>query len=190
MINEKYIVLTRLSQCLVPSPQSRPPLVPYPSSPVPPLFPCTPAAFVWTTHTYFQVAPDTVIGVWKEGYEEELAKVTSLGYKALLLSPWYVNYISYGTDWTKYYKVEPLSFNGKICTHVLNAVPCFQVQLETIIGVWKGGYQDELAKVTSLGYKALLLSPWYLDNIHYGADWKPFYTVEPLDFNGTVFSCD
>lgn len=60
----------------------------------------------------------------------------------------------------------------------------FQVKADTIISVWKDGYRDELAKVTSLGYKALLHSPWYLDDIMYGPDWMVFYAVEPLDFNG------
>lgn len=57
---------------------------------------------------------------------------------------------------------------------------------DTIISVWKSGYQEELEKVTFLGYKALLHSPWYLDNIHYGPDWMTFYMVDPLDFNGRL----
>ncbi|XP_052794825.1 beta-hexosaminidase subunit beta-like isoform X1 [Mya arenaria] len=60
-----------------------------------------------------KVADDSVVHIWKRGlFEAELAKVTGLGYKAILSAPWYVNIISYGDDWKKYYKIEPLSFNG------------------------------------------------------------------------------
>ena len=39
--------------------------------------------------------------------------MTSNGYKAILSAPWYLNYIDYGSDWTKYYKVDPMKFGGK-----------------------------------------------------------------------------
>ena len=52
--------------------------------------------------------------VWIGGsYNVEMSKVTTAGYPVLLSSPWYLDYISYAQDWQKYYKVEPLSFNGQ-----------------------------------------------------------------------------
>jgi hexosaminidase len=58
------------------------------------------------------VKSDTVVNVWKGGWEDEMAKVTAKKLNVVLSSPWYLNYISYGDDWPKYYKVEPTAFNG------------------------------------------------------------------------------
>lgn len=58
------------------------------------------------------VKNDTIIHVWKGQWEWEMAKVTSKGLRAILSSPWYLNYINYGSDWTKYYLAEPLDFYG------------------------------------------------------------------------------
>lgn len=44
---------------------------------------------------------------------EEMRNVTAAGFSAILSAPWYLDYISYAQDWLKYYKVEPLSFNGQ-----------------------------------------------------------------------------
>uniref|UniRef100_A0A4W5JN84 Beta-hexosaminidase subunit beta n=1 Tax=Hucho hucho TaxID=62062 RepID=A0A4W5JN84_9TELE len=56
---------------------------------------------------------DTVVHVWMGNkFEEELQKVTEAGFTTILSAPWYLDYISYGQDWQKYYKVEPLIFNG------------------------------------------------------------------------------
>ncbi|GIY87050.1 beta-hexosaminidase subunit alpha [Caerostris extrusa] len=59
-----------------------------------------------------KVKPDTVIHIWKDFYTSELEKVTKAGYKAILSSCWYLNYISYGTDWPKYYACDPYDFKG------------------------------------------------------------------------------
>ncbi|XP_033749621.1 beta-hexosaminidase subunit alpha-like isoform X1 [Pecten maximus] len=65
------------------------------------------------------------------------------------------------------------------------------VRPDTIVEVWKGGYQAELAKVTKMGYHALLSSCWYLNLIAYGSDWKRYYACDPWDMvNGTQKQLD
>ncbi|XP_060091809.1 beta-hexosaminidase subunit beta [Heteronotia binoei] len=60
-----------------------------------------------------ELPPDSVVEVWMGNfYEEELRQVTKEGLSAILAAPWYLDYISYGQDWKKYYRVEPLSFFG------------------------------------------------------------------------------
>lgn len=64
----------------------------------------------------FQLKNDTVVEVWKENnMKEELQKVTGAGFTTILSAPWYLDYISYGQDWQRYYKVEPLNFSGQFC---------------------------------------------------------------------------
>ena len=50
--------------------------------------------------------------IFQGQWEWELSKVTGRGLRAIISSPWYLNYISYGSDWTKYYLAEPLDFYG------------------------------------------------------------------------------
>ena len=64
-----------------------------------------------------EVRPETVIEVWKGGadgsaWPPEMARVTSAGFRTVLSAPFYLNYISYGADWQKYYEVEPANFSG------------------------------------------------------------------------------
>ncbi|XP_012726831.2 beta-hexosaminidase subunit beta isoform X2 [Fundulus heteroclitus] len=60
-----------------------------------------------------KLKPDTVVHVWiSSSANSEMSNVTASGYTTILSAPWYLDYISTGQDWQKYYKVEPLSFNG------------------------------------------------------------------------------
>lgn len=58
----------------------------------------------------------TQIQIWKDStstgapksWNDYLYDVTKSGYKAILSSPWYINFLSYGfEEWYKYYKIEP-----------------------------------------------------------------------------------
>ena len=59
-----------------------------------------------------------------------------------------------------------------------------------MVHVWKGGYQKELSRVTLKGLRVVLSSPWYLDYISYGADWRKYYIVDPHRFNGEKTKAD
>uniref|UniRef100_A0A8D0G6R9 Beta-hexosaminidase n=1 Tax=Sphenodon punctatus TaxID=8508 RepID=A0A8D0G6R9_SPHPU len=60
-----------------------------------------------------KIKPDTIVEVWMGHlYPSELSRVTKAGYTTVLAAPWYLDYISYGQDWKKYYSVEPLDFLG------------------------------------------------------------------------------
>ncbi|XP_008506964.2 beta-hexosaminidase subunit beta isoform X1 [Equus przewalskii] len=60
-----------------------------------------------------KLQPGVVVQVWKYGdYAKEQSRVTAEGFPVLLSAPWYLDYISYGQDWVKYYNVEPLDFDG------------------------------------------------------------------------------
>ncbi|XP_065887679.1 beta-hexosaminidase subunit beta-like [Dysidea avara] len=60
-----------------------------------------------------EIRNDTVISVWKGNkFQQEMERVTAAGYKVILSACWYLNHISYGKDWVKYYTCDPQNFNG------------------------------------------------------------------------------
>ena len=59
-----------------------------------------------------KINKETIVNVWKEGWQSEMEKVTEAGHKAILSSCWYLNYIKYGLDWPKLYKCDPQDFEG------------------------------------------------------------------------------
>ena len=60
----------------------------------------------------------------------------------------------------------------------------FQLNSNTIINIWLGGWEKEMEKVTSAGHKAILSACWYLNYINYGMDWPMvcyfYYLNRPL----------
>ncbi|UYV75455.1 HEXB [Cordylochernes scorpioides] len=60
-----------------------------------------------------ELTKETIVHVWKAGKSmEEIARATKKGHRVIYSSPWYLNYISYGKDWTKYYEANPHNFTG------------------------------------------------------------------------------
>ena len=59
------------------------------------------------------VKPDTIIEIWKkENWESVVDAVTKAGLRTIVSSPWYLNYISYGSDSMKIYLEDPQAFGG------------------------------------------------------------------------------
>ncbi|CAG2169452.1 unnamed protein product, partial [Oppiella nova] len=64
-----------------------------------------------------QLANDTLVMVWKERYRHptsqndswkaSVQRIVGQGYKVIVSACWYLNYISYGQDWEKYYRCDP-----------------------------------------------------------------------------------
>ncbi len=55
-----------------------------------------------------QVGPNTIVQMWKgQGYD--LQAMVEAGQKVIYSTCWYLDYISYGQDWQKYYNCDGLS---------------------------------------------------------------------------------
>lgn len=67
---------------------------------------------VWDNRV--KVFNDTILQIWKsdKDWKGYVKNATLDGYKVILSSPWYLNYIKYGSDWYDFYKIEPTDFEG------------------------------------------------------------------------------
>jgi len=56
---------------------------------------------------------NTIVNVWKQdhgkSWKQEIVNVTTAGFRTILSSPWYLNYISYGLDWPVFYNEDPMA---------------------------------------------------------------------------------
>lgn len=59
-----------------------------------------------------RLAENTVVHIWTGNTASLLHAVTSKGYPAILSTCWYLDHLSTGGDWRKYYKCEPQDFPG------------------------------------------------------------------------------
>ncbi|XP_054387262.2 beta-hexosaminidase subunit alpha isoform X5 [Pongo abelii] len=119
--------------------------------------------------TCWKSNPDIQDFMRKKGFGEDFKQLESFYIQTLLdiVS-------SYGKGYVVWQEV----FDNKV-----------KIRPDTIIQVWREdipvNYMKELELVTKAGFRALLSAPWYLNRISYGPDWKDFYVVEPLAFEGT-----
>lgn len=54
---------------------------------------------------------NVVVQVWKDwglSWQEHFQSALNEGYRSILSSPWYINYINYGESWRKYYECDPI----------------------------------------------------------------------------------
>ena len=58
--------------------------------------------------------------------------------QVLLSAPWYLNYISYGIDWEKYYKINPQDFSGNL-EHA-RLVIGGEVSIKESVGSWESAF--------------------------------------------------
>ncbi|KOC61341.1 Beta-hexosaminidase subunit beta, partial [Habropoda laboriosa] len=54
----------------------------------------------------------TVVHVWTGLWQKKLENVVKAGHPVLLSACWYLDHIAGGGDWLKFYRCDPLSFNG------------------------------------------------------------------------------
>ena len=56
------------------------------------------------------------------------------------------------------------------------------IDKDTILQLWADGanWNTSVVDVVNAGYRAILSTPWYLEDVHLITPWQDFYTVEPM----------
>ena len=55
------------------------------------------------------IKPETIIHAWLPKWKDVFRNATSEGHRCILSACWYLNRISYGEDWKKFYQCDPRS---------------------------------------------------------------------------------
>jgi len=98
--------------------------------------------------------------------------------------------------WTNYNKLESIYIEKLIkIVRQFSATPLVwqevfddgdNISKDTIVHIWKGGWQDEAKKVTDAGFNTIISSPFYLNIISYNIDWPNYYKVDITDFGASA----
>lgn len=59
-----------------------------------------------------RLPPNTVVHVWTGNQRKLLQSITADGLPALLSSCWYLDHLTTGGDWKKFYNCDPQAFHG------------------------------------------------------------------------------
>lgn len=75
-----------------------------------------------------QLNDDTIIQVWKSN--KKLGEVTRSGYTGILSACWYLDHLSTGGDWKKYYTCEPYEYvKAKDRENILGGEACMWAEV-------------------------------------------------------------
>ncbi|XP_065318162.1 beta-hexosaminidase subunit alpha-like isoform X1 [Gordionus sp. m RMFG-2023] len=111
---------------------------------------------------YFIDKTSTIVQIWRSGWTSKLKAILKAKLYAILSSPWYLNYVSYGRDWQTYYLVDPFDSDNITdvdATYFLGGEAC----------MW-GEFIDETNLLSTLWPRAAavaerLWSPSYINNV-------------------------
>ncbi|KAG5848577.1 hypothetical protein ANANG_G00099930 [Anguilla anguilla] len=105
----------------------------------------------------------------------------------------FMSKMGFGSDFTKlqaFYMESLINITGSLKKTSIVWQEVFDYhekpKLLSVVEVWRGGcYLCKMRKVTRAGLRAILASPWYLDQPGPTHDWSPYYNVRPLAFTGS-----